>query len=76
MIQPSKLEKHICIKNKQPEKWDLKWRAGYRIIKIERDGRYIHIENQVRGKIHSCNMKDIMHEPPIIWWDMPEDKFG
>ena len=36
----------VYFKNKQPCKWDLKWRPGYRIVHIEHDGHFIHIENQ------------------------------
>ena len=42
---------HVYFKNKQPGKWDLKWRPGYRIVYIECDGHFIHIENQATGKI-------------------------
>ena len=42
---------HVYFKNKQPCKWDLKWRPGYRIVCIECDGHFIHIENQATGKI-------------------------
>ena len=42
---------HVYFKNKQPGKWDLKWRPGYRIVHIEHDGRFIHMENQATGKI-------------------------
>ena len=41
---------HVYFKNKQPGKWDLKWRPGYRIIHIECNGHFIHIENQATGK--------------------------
>ena len=41
----------IYFKNKQPGKWDLKWRPGYRIVCIECDRHFIHIENQATGKI-------------------------
>ena len=41
----------VYFKNKQPGKWDLKWRPGYRIVHIECDGHFIHIENQAMGKI-------------------------
>ena len=37
-------------KNKQPGKWDLKWRPRYQIVHIECNGHYIHIENQATGK--------------------------
>ena len=42
---------HVYFKNKQPGKWDLKWRPGYRIVCIEHDRHSIHIENQATGKI-------------------------
>ena len=42
---------HVYFKNKQPGKWDLKWRPGYRIVHIEHNGHFIHIENQATGKI-------------------------
>ena len=41
----------VYFKNKQPGKWDLKWRPGYRILCIEHDGHFLHIENQATGKI-------------------------
>ena len=40
----------VYFKNKQPGKWDLKWRPGYQIVRIEHDGHYIHIENQATGR--------------------------
>ena len=33
-------------KNKQPGKWDLKWRPGYRIVWIEHYGHFLHIETK------------------------------
>ena len=42
---------HVYFKNKQPGKWDLKWRPGYSIVHIEHNGHFIHIENQAKGKI-------------------------
>ena len=41
----------VYFKNKQSGKWDLKWRPGYRIVCIEHDRHFIHIENQATGKI-------------------------
>ena len=41
----------VYFKNKQPGKWDLKWRHGYRIVHIEHDRHFIHIENQATGNI-------------------------
>ena len=40
----------VYFKNKQPGKWDLKWRPGYRIVCIEHNGHFIHFENQATGK--------------------------
>ena len=39
----------VYFKNKQPRKWDLKWRPGYWIVHIEHNGHFIHIENQATG---------------------------
>ena len=30
----------VYFKNKQPGKWDLKWRPGYRLVPIEHDGHF------------------------------------
>ena len=40
----------VYFKNKQPEKYDSKWRPGYKIVCIEHDRHYLHIENQSIGK--------------------------
>ena len=45
-----KIEDRVYFKNKQPSKWDLKWRLRYRIVQIEHDGHFLHIENQAMGK--------------------------
>ena len=60
----------VYFKNKQPGKWDLKWRPGYRIVHVEHNRHFIHIENQATGKIPSCNVTDIILEPPIEFWDV------
>ena len=62
----------VYFKNKQPSKWYLKWRAKYRIVHIECDGHYLPIENQATGKTQSCNVKDVMHEPPVELWNLAE----
>ena len=41
-----KIGDRVYFKNKQPGKWDLKWRQGYRIVCIEHDRHFLHIENQ------------------------------
>ena len=38
-----KIGGRVYFKNKQPGKWDLKWRPGYRIVFIEFNGHYLHI---------------------------------
>ena len=63
------------LKKKQPGKWDLKWKAGYRIVCIECNGHYLHIENQATGKSRPCNVKDIVHECPVELWNV-DTKFG
>ena len=42
---PFKLGDGFFFKNKQPGKWDLKWIPGYRIVCIESDRHYMHVEN-------------------------------
>ena len=60
----------VYLKNTQPGKWDLRWRPRYRIVCIECDGHFIHIENQATGKIQSCNVMDIILEPAIEFWNI------
>ena len=70
-----KVGDRVYFKNKAPGKWDLKWRAGYRIIRIEHEGHYLHIENQDTGKIRSCNVKDVVLEPISELWNV-NPEFG
>ena len=65
----------IYFKKKQPGKLDLKWRPGYRIVHIEPEGHYLHIENQATGKTRSCNVKDTVHELPTKFWNI-DTQFG
>ena len=44
----------VYFKNKQPGKWDLKWRPGYRTVQIEHNGYFLHIKHQATGKVWSC----------------------
>ena len=60
----------VYFKNKQPGKWDLKWRPGYRIVHIECNGHFLHIKNQATRKVWSCNMKDVVLEPPVEFWTL------
>ena len=41
-----KIRDRVYFKNKQPGKWDLKWRPGYRIVHTECDRHFLHIKNQ------------------------------
>ena len=66
---------HVYFKNKQPGKWDLKWRPRYRIVHIECNGHFIHIENQATGKTQSCNITDIILKPPVKFWNI-DTQFG
>ena len=70
-----KVGDRVYFKNKTPGKWDLKWRAGYRIVWIECKGHYLHIENQATGKIRSCNIKDVVLEPICELWNV-NSEFG
>ena len=45
-----KIGDRVHFKNKQPGKWDLKWRLGFNIVHIEHDGHYIQIKNQATGR--------------------------
>ena len=45
-------------------------RPGYQIVHIEHDGHYLHIENQATGKTRSCNIKDVLLEPPVELWNI------
>ena len=65
----------VYFKNMQPNKWYLKWRPGYRFVQIEHDRHFLHIENQATGKVQSCNMKDIVLEPPVEFWNI-DTQFG
>ena len=76
MRKTSLPSRRLCyFKNKQPGKWDLKWRPRYRIVHIEHDGHFIHIENQATRKILSCNVTDIILEHPIEFWNI-DTQFG
>ena len=70
-----KMADRVYFKNKQPGKWDLKWRPGHRIVLIECDGHYLHIENQATGKTKSCNVKDVVLKPSVELWNI-DTEFG
>ena len=65
-----KLHDRVYFKNKQPGNQSVKWRPGYRIVHIEHDGHYLHIENQATGKTRSCNIKDVVLKPPVEFWNI------
>ena len=70
-----KIGDRVYFKNKQPGKWDLKWPPRYRIVQIEHNGHFLHIENQATGKVQSCNVKDVVLEPPVEFWNI-DTQFG
>ena len=70
-----KIGDRVYFKNKQPSKWDLKWRPGLRIVWIECNGHFLHIENQATGKVWSCSVKDVVLEPPVEFWNI-NTQFG
>ena len=42
---------------------------------MESDGQYLHIKNQATGKTRSCNIKDVVLEPPVEFWNI-NTQFG
>ena len=60
-----KIGDRVYFRNKQCGKWDLKWRAGYRIACIECNRHCLHIVNQAAWKPRPCNVKDVVHELPV-----------
>ena len=70
-----KIGDRVYFKNKQPSKWDLKWRLGYRIVQIECNRHFLHSENQAPGKVCPCNVKDIVLEPRVEIWNI-DTQFG
>ena len=70
-MQPDffKVGNRVYFKNKQPGKWDLKWRVGYRIVCLKCSGHYLLIENQATGKTRPCNVKDVVRELPVELWE-------
>ena len=65
----------VYFKNKEPRKWDLKWRPGYWIVCIECNRHFLHIENKATGKTQCCNVTDIILEPPVKFWNV-NTQFG
>ena len=65
-----KIGDHMYFKYKQPSKWNLKWSTRYRIVCIECNRHFLHIEHQATGKVCCCNVKDIILEPPIQFWNI------
>ena len=65
-----KIGNKVYFQSIQPDKWDLKWRPANRIVYIEHDGHYLYIENQATGKTRSCNIKDVVFEPLVEFWNI------
>ena len=70
-----KINDRVYFKNTQPGKWDLKWRPRYGNVQIEHNRHFLHIENQATGKVWSCNVKDVVLEPPVEFWNI-DTQFG
>ena len=51
---------HVYFKNKQPGKWDLKWRPRYQIVHIEHNGHFIHMRTKLQAK-HDPAMSQILY---------------
>ena len=51
-----KVSNRVFFKNKQTDKWDLKCRAGYRVVCIQCNQHYLHIETKLQKK------KALQHE--------------
>ena len=64
-----KLGDRVFFENKQPCKWDMNWKAGYRIVRIEHNGHYLYLENQATGKTRPCNIKDVIHKLLVELWN-------
>ena len=65
-----KIGDRVYFKKKQPGKWDLKWRPGYRIVCIDHDGHCLHIENQATGITRSCSIKNVLLTLPVEFWNI------
>ena len=65
-----KVGDRVFFKNKQPGKWDLKWRAGYRIVCLECNKQYLHTENQAIRKTRPCNIKNAGNKLPVMVWNV------
>ena len=65
-----KMGDRVYFKNKQPSKWDLKWRPSYRIVQIECNRHFLHIENQAIEKVQPCYVKDVVLELPVEFWNI------
>ena len=70
-----KIGDRVYFKNRQAGKWDLKWRPRYRIVQIEHNGHFLQIKNQATRKVQSCNMKDVVPELPVEFWNI-DTQFG
>ena len=65
-----KIGDRVFFKNKQLGKWDLKWRPRYRIVQIEYNGHFLHIKNHATRKVQCFNVKDVVLEPPVEFWNI------
>ena len=65
----------VYFKNKQSGKWNLKWRPRYWIVHIECNGHLSTLKTKPQAKTQSCNVTDIILEPPVKFWNI-DTQFG
>ena len=70
-----KFEDRVFLKNKQSDKWNLKCRAGYRIVCIWHNRHYLPHRKPSYRKKRPCNVKDIIHKLPVKLWNV-DTMFG
>ena len=44
-------------------------------VQIEHDRHFLHIEKQATRKVQSCNVKDVVPEPLVEFWNI-DTQFG
>ena len=42
----------------------------YRIVHIEHNRHFLHIKNHATRQVQSCNIKDVVLESPVEFWDI------
>ena len=75
-IDPLPPKRHLQ-ETTQPFKLEIMYTSRINNLEngIECNGHFIHIGNQATGKTQSCNITDIILEPPIEFWNI-DTQFG